>query len=325
MTGVRAWEETDLNRVGGPARVETGGTSPGPWFPVSDCSPACLPGPAALPTVGPLRRVLRLAALLAVLLAGLLAVPAAPALAPRLARAAMRAVGVRVPLRPRDEVEPGSLVVANHSSWLDVVALVSLGRGRSPVRMLAKREVGSWPLVGGLARRTGALFVDRAALRNLPSTVDAVAARLRGGESVGVFPEATTWCLPARGRFRPAPFQAAIDAGAPVAPVTLWFTLADGAPTTAAGFLGEESFLASLKRVIAVKGLLLHIIPSPPFQAVGDRRALARRAETSVVHDALAGFVTYAHPTPRAVNTACPAPAFQDAVGGHLAAVTVPA
>lgn len=286
---------------------------PSPWFPVSGCSTACLPEPAALPTAGLPRRVLRLASLTAVLIAGLIAIPLSPALASRLARAAMRAVGVRVPHPPG--AAPGSLVVANHSSWLDVVALMSLGR----VRMLAKGEVGTWPLIGRLARRTGALFVDRAALRELPSTVDVVAARLRAGDSVGVFPEATTWCTPGRGRFRHAPFQAALDAGAPVAPITLWFTLADGSPTTAAGFLGDEGFLASLKRVIAVKGLHLHIIPSPPIPAVGDRRSLARRAETSVVHDALAGFTDEPHArwgTDEQVPVMSP---------GRLAPVSVPA
>ncbi|MEV0645583.1 lysophospholipid acyltransferase family protein [Phytomonospora sp. NPDC050363] len=260
------------------------------WFPASDCTPSCLPEGAALPTVGPLRRAARTLALASVLSVAAVLLPFAPALGPRLARAAIRAVGVLVPLRPRP-VAPGSLVVANHSSWLDVVALTALGGPGAPVRMIAKREVGDWPFVGRLARLTRAIFVDRGSLRALPATVGAIAGRLRAGESVGVFPEATTWCLPARGRFRRAPFQAAIDAEATVAPVTLWFTLADGTPTTAAAFLGEETFLSSLRRVVRTRGLRLHVIASEPFQAVGDRRGLASRAEAAVVHEALAGLV----------------------------------
>src|SRR5207253_11006574 len=38
---------------------------------------------------------------------------------------------------------PGMLVVANHVSWIDVLALSAV----APVRLLAKREVGEWPLV----------------------------------------------------------------------------------------------------------------------------------------------------------------------------------
>jgi hypothetical protein len=51
----------------------------------------------------------------------------------------------------------GVLVVVNHSSWIDVLALTAL----APVRLVAKREVGQWPLIGGLARCAGALFIDR--------------------------------------------------------------------------------------------------------------------------------------------------------------------
>lgn len=261
------------------------------WFPASDCTPSCIPEPNALPTVGLPRRALRAGALAVVVAVAAVLVPLFPSLSARMARAVIRAAGVVVPMRPKP-VAPGSLVVANHSSWLDVVALTALGSSRAPVRMLAKREVADWPVLGRLARRIRTLFVDRGTLLALPATVAATADRLRAGESVGVFPEATTWCLPARGRFRHAPFQAAIDAEATVAPVTLWFTFADGSPTTAAAFLGEEGFMSSLRRVLRTKGLRMHVIASEPFPAVGDRRGLAVRAETAVVHEALAGLVT---------------------------------
>ncbi|GIG68542.1 lysophospholipid acyltransferase family protein [Phytomonospora endophytica] len=263
----------------------------GGWFPDSDCTPSCIPEPNALPSVGLPRRAARVVALASVLAAATVLLPLFPSLGPRLARAVLRASGVVVPMRPAP-IAAGSLVVANHSSWIDVVALTALGGPRAPVRMLAKREVGEWPLLGWLAGRTRTLFVDRGSLRTLPSTVAAMAERLRGGESIGVFPEATTWCLPARGRFRRAPFQAAIDADAKVAPVTLWFTFADGSPTTAAAFLGTETFMSSLRRVLRAKGLRLHVIVSEPFPAVGDRRGLAVRAESAVVGEALAGLVT---------------------------------
>ena len=271
-------------------RGEDTAVSPRGWFPGSDCTSSCIPEPNALPSVGPPRRALRVVAMAVVLAATAVVVPLFPSLGALMARAVIRAAGVVVPMRP-EPVAPGSLVVANHSSWLDVVALTALGSSRAPVRMLAKREVGTWPFLGWLARRTRTLFVDRGTLRTLPSTVAEMTERLRAGESIGVFPEATTWCLPARGRFRHAPFQAAIDAEARVAPVTLWFTFADGSPTTAAAFLGEDSFMSSLRRVLRTKGLRMHVIASEPFPAVGDRRGLAVRAETAVVHEALTGLV----------------------------------
>src|SRR5256885_6424524 len=56
------------------------------------------------------------------------------------------------------------------------------------VRMVAKREMGDWPVIGGIARRSGALFVDRAGLRGLRATVAATADALRAGADVAVFP-----------------------------------------------------------------------------------------------------------------------------------------
>ena len=92
--------------------------------------------------------------------------------------------------RPGVGRRDGVLVVANHLSWIDVLALAAV----APVRPLAKREVGEWPFIGRLARRAGALFVDRAGLRALPGTVAELAAALRAGDAVAVFPEGTTWC-----------------------------------------------------------------------------------------------------------------------------------
>ncbi len=56
----------------------------------------------------------------------------------------------------------GQLFVANHVSWLDVFAM----NAAFPANFIAKSEVGNWPLVGWLSRRTGALFIRRDMLRD---------------------------------------------------------------------------------------------------------------------------------------------------------------
>ena len=60
--------------------------------------------------------------------------------------------------------------------------------------------------------------------------VCAVADRLRAGQTVVAFPEGTTWCGLAYGPFRPAMFQAAVDAGRPVQPLRLTYHHRDGQP-----------------------------------------------------------------------------------------------
>ncbi|MEU5688967.1 1-acyl-sn-glycerol-3-phosphate acyltransferase [Streptomyces venezuelae] len=205
------------------------------------------------------------------------------------ARAVLGALGVgveRVEGSPSAERVPfsvradgvGTLVVANHISWLDVVALLAV----EPVSVLAKREVGRWPVVGALARRAGTRFIDRdGSPRGLPCLVAELADALRAGTSVLVFPQATTWCSVTGGRFRRAAFQAAVDAGAPVRPVTVEYRQGGG-PSTAAAFLGEEDFTASLRRVAGARGLSVRVTASTALWGT-DRRVLAAAARRAVL------------------------------------------
>jgi 1-acyl-sn-glycerol-3-phosphate acyltransferase len=172
----------------------------------------------------------------------------------------------------------GTLIVANHSSWLDVLALTAA----EPVPLVAKREVAGWPVIGALARRAGTRFVDLDALRRLPCFVDDLAAHLRSGESVAVFPQGTTWCTPPGGPFRRAAFQAAIDAGAPVRPVAVGFTQA-GSTSSAAAYVGDDTLAASLRRVVTADGLVASVRPCAPLWPQGhDRRSLAEAAHEAV-------------------------------------------
>lgn len=174
----------------------------------------------------------------------------------------------------------GELLVANHISWLDI-ALLAIVR---PSRMVAKREVGQWPVLGRFVARGGTVFVARDRPRSLPGDVAAIAAALRTGSSVGVFPEGSTWCGARQGLFRRAVFQAALDAGAAVRPVVVGYVGPDGGPARAAAFVGEDTLAASLWRVAGVRGIVaearvLRAIPPGEYR---DRRELAAAAQSMV-------------------------------------------
>ena len=242
------------------------------WQPVSGCSESCLAGgeDAARPGVA----ALRLLRCTGVLLAGLILVPVLrSAAAPAVSRWVLAALGVRRSWRgPRPR--PGTLLVANHVSWLDVVALLAV----TPVKLVAKYEVRGWPGIGSLAAMLGAIFLDRSRPRTLPRTVAAVTEQLRAGRSVAVFPEGTTYCGQTRGRFRPAMFQAAVDAGAPVVPVAIEYD------STAAAFVGDDALLSSVRRVAALRSLTVTLVASPALRpdAGANRRLLARAAQASI-------------------------------------------
>jgi 1-acyl-sn-glycerol-3-phosphate acyltransferase len=49
------------------------------------------------------------------------------------------------------------LIVANHSSWLDISVITSL----APVVFVAKSEIARWPFFGWLAKLQRTVFVER--------------------------------------------------------------------------------------------------------------------------------------------------------------------
>ena len=242
--------------------------------PTSGCGPACLP--PDWPRVGPVRFAARLIAATAVLLF-LVVAPKRPALVRFAARALLACLGLS--LRVRGKPRPG-LLVANHISWIDILAVLAL---EGDVRLIAKREVGTWPVIGALAVRQRAIFLDRQAPRRLPIVVRQAAEALREGATVAVFPEGTTGCGECPVPMRPAFFQAALDAGVPVNPVTLTFS-ANGQRSTVASFIGEEPLTTSLKRLAWSRGMRLEVTAGAPIfpDAGADRRSLARIAETVI-------------------------------------------
>lgn len=268
----------------------TGTTALSPWLPTAPCTPArCAahPDPGAGSTAraaGAALAAARLAAGIVTVLLGVLCVPAARVLpAPaRLVlvrywvRAVVRAFGVRARFSglPAPAGRP-LLVVANHVSWLDIPLLAAV----LPGRMVAKTEVRQWPVLGALAVLGGTLFIDRDRLRALPGTVRAMAAVLAGGGRVIVFPEGSTWCGRAGGRFRPAAFQAALDGGADVQPVRI-----DYRPTDAAAYVGDDPLGASLWRLVATRGVTADVRLLEPIPAARhpDRRSLAAAAQRAV-------------------------------------------
>lgn len=257
------------------------------WLPSAPCTPgACVE--ATRPAAAVPRAVLRLTLVAALVLTGVVLSPlgwGCPRLRGRIpagwvrrwCRAIVRASGVRVRVTGTAPPAGGLLLVANHISWLDIPLLAAV----RPARMLAKTEIRRWPVAGALAARGGALFIERDRLRALPGTVARITEALREGAAVAAFPEGSTWCGRAQGRFRRAVFQAALDAGVPVQPVRIRYRLAGGAAATAPAFVGDDSLLASLWRVASTRGLIAEVDVRPvvPPGTHPDRRALAHAAQ----------------------------------------------
>ena len=256
-----------------------------PWLPKASCDASCIRVDAAQisrPVVVALRTTVRL--IMTVLLLPTLPLLAVPMpgrsrIQRAYCRLVLRCLGVRItvsggPIRNLS----GVLVVAGHVSWVDIFAIGAV----MPGSFVARADLIEWPALGALARLLKVIPIDRHSLRRLPDVVRTVADRLTAGQTVVAFPEGTTWCGLGHGTFAPAMFQAAVDTGRPVQPLQLTYRHRDGAQSTIPAFIGDDSLLTSIKRVITARLTVCHIHVQSLQLPGTDRRDLAARCQAAV-------------------------------------------
>lgn len=170
------------------------------------------------------------------------------------ARQMLATLGIALKVQGQPPLAGPVLLVANHLSWLDILVM----HAARHCRFVSKSEVRRWPLIGTLASGGGTLFIERDKRRDALRVVHHMAASLKAGDIVAVFPEGTTGDGQGLLPFHANLIQAAVSAQAPVQPVALRFVdLATGADSDGPLYLGDDTLVASLWRTLA----------GPPFEA----------------------------------------------------------
>ncbi|MDE2333778.1 MAG: 1-acyl-sn-glycerol-3-phosphate acyltransferase [Rhodospirillales bacterium] len=201
--------------------------------------------------------------------------------------------------------------IANHSSWLDILVLGAL----LPGCFVAKGEVGTWPVIGLIARLGRSVFVERRRT-STGRERDLMRERLAAGDNLILFPEGTSSDGTRVLAFRPTFFAVAVpfapdpgdadrgdpdrgdpDRGAPVAPVICPIAVAyDRVGFLPAGrtsrplfaWYGDMDLLPHAWRLLRQRGVrasVLHAAPIDPAD-FADRKALAAAAWHVVAHGA---------------------------------------
>lgn len=116
----------------------------------------------------------------------------------------------------------GAVIACNHVSYLD---FIFCGLGAQPakrlVRFMAKKEIFDNRIAGPLMRGMHHIPVDRNVGRG---SYDEAVRRLRAGQVVGVFPEATISRSFTVKPMKSGAVRMAADAGVPLVPMSLWGT-----------------------------------------------------------------------------------------------------
>ncbi len=194
-----------------------------------------------------------------------------------------RSLGLRVRVIGK-RAEPGPrpvIFVANHTSWLDIPVLGST----LSACFIAKSEVGSWPLIGLIARLGRTVFISRSP-RATRRESEEMRRRLAHGDDLILFPEGTTSdgsrVMPFRSAFF-AIVEPAEGVAAPIIqPVSVAYDRLAGLPagrTTRPLFAwyGDMDLASHFWRLGRYRGLRVTVLLHPPVDpaAFPNRKALA--------------------------------------------------
>ncbi len=128
--------------------------------------------------------------------------------------------GIRARVVLRAPMPDGPVVfVANHQNSADV--LMTSACLPRPFLYVARHELRTWPIVGWVLEKTACVFIDRSSARRAIETLRVAGERIRGGESVLLFPEGGRSYAHHTEPFMRGSFMLALEAGVPVVPVAL--------------------------------------------------------------------------------------------------------
>ncbi len=201
-------------------------------------------------------------------------------------------LGLRVKVVGQPSTGRPTLLVSNHISWTDIVAIGSV----ADVTFVAKREVGEWPFVGMMANLQRTIYADRTRRSETGRTASAMGQHMASGNAVLLFAEGQsdigTHVLPFRSALVGAAQHAMIEAGAgdvQIQPVTIAYTRLQGLPVSR----NERSLIAWIKSK-SVKQNVIDILSGPikdvtiafgvplPLNQGDNRKAVTKAAEDQV-------------------------------------------
>ncbi|HTZ79478.1 MAG TPA: lysophospholipid acyltransferase family protein [Stellaceae bacterium] len=247
---------------------------------------------------------------------------------PRLYHAlASRILGFEVTVIGTPSALPGTLFVANHTSYIDIEIL----GGAVEASFVAKSEVARWPMFGWLARLQRTVFVDRRA-HTTHRQRDVLIERLKAGDRLILFPEGTSddgnRVLPFKSALFAAVHAAHLDRPITVQPVSVAYLRLDGIPIGRFhrpffAWYGDMDLVTHLWAMLGLGHVGVTVEFHAPVSAEDfpSRKALAEhcwRVVSAGLATALAGRPQPAYPAPTVqpppAATLAPTPAA--AVGG---------
>ncbi len=201
-------------------------------------------------------------------------------------------LGLRVTTLGHPEKDRPTLLVSNHISWTDIIAIGSV----ADLTFVAKSEIAHWPFVGFMASMQKTIFVDRTRRRDAKRTTSEMANRLAAGGDVLLFAEGQsdigTHVLPFRSSLVGAAQTAMIESGARnvvIQPIAIAYTHLQGMPVSRneramIAWIKSKSVGENIRDILrgSVKSVTVSFGEPKPLSEAENRKLITKRCENEV-------------------------------------------
>jgi lyso-ornithine lipid O-acyltransferase len=207
---------------------------------------------------------------------------------PKFHAAICRLFGIKVVTVGQPIADCGSLLIANHTSYLDIFILGST----APMSFVARHDVADWPFVGTMVRLQESVLIERRKRNKAGQQRDGIRARMEMGDRIAFFPEGTT-----SDNNRVLPFKSSLVGAAiadgdrvadfPIQPVTITYVARHGMPMSRSdrylfAWIGDFSLVPHVWEMLKAGPLDVVVEFHPPLSALLGRKEATRQAEALV-------------------------------------------
>ena len=203
-------------------------------------------------------------------------------------------LGLRVTVIGRPETRRPTLLVSNHISWTDIIAIGSV----ADVTFVAKSEIDAWPVVGFMASLQKTIYVDRTKKGAARRTSAEMASRLADGGAVLLFAEGQsdtgTHVLPFRSALVGSAQAAMVEAGAAdvvIQPMAVAYTRLQGLPLSRNErsqifWVKSKSVKQNIRDILTggIKDVVVAFGTPMELDHGADRKAVTKKCENKVRH-----------------------------------------
>lgn len=201
-------------------------------------------------------------------------------------------LGMKVKMIGEPSHDRATLIVSNHISWTDIIAVGSI----ADVTFVAKSEIAKWPFVGFMASLQRTLYVDRKRRTDAHRASREMGKRLAAGGAVLLFGEGQsdigTHVLPFRSALIGAAQHAMEEAGAGevmIQPLTIAYTKLQGLPVgrtdrSLIAWIKSKSVKQNIREILTggTREVTLAFGTPRPLSAGADRKLVAKETENEV-------------------------------------------